>query len=223
MFLSEGPLQSDALDGNQLSVFSTVPRDFLCPLTRQIFNRPVTIETGQTFERHAIAQWFHRCFSLCPVTGQELESLSIPDTNRVLKRLIDDWKCAHSENLRSEVSGIEENLTVAVVDKVINSSSDTSEKLDRVRQLMAIGGVDFLLRKFHQGEEDEKVHAAEHLLLCTQAEGSCRNYVAIKISSASVLHLLRSEVLSARRAVVCLLTELLCLRRLCYFSFKKKC
>jgi hypothetical protein len=42
---------------------------------------------------------------------------------------------------------------------------------------MAIGGVDFLLRKFQQGEEDEKVQAAEHLLLGIRAEGSCRNYV----------------------------------------------
>jgi hypothetical protein len=81
---------------------------------------------------------------------------------------------------------------------------------------MAIGGVDFLLRKFQQGEEDEKVQAAEHLLLCIQAEGICRNYVAIKIHSSSVLQLLHSEVHSARRTAVRLLTELPCLRR---FSF----
>jgi hypothetical protein len=154
---------------------------------------------------------------MCPVTGQELESLSIPDRNRVLKRLIDNWKSEHRmNNLTSENSGSEEKLTTAVVSKLINSASDVPEKLGRARRLMAIGGVDFLLRKFQQGEEDEKVQAAEHLLLCIRAEGGCRNYVAIKIHSSSVLQLLHSEVLPARRTAVCLLTELLCLRR---FSF----
>ncbi|TVU16025.1 hypothetical protein EJB05_39572, partial [Eragrostis curvula] len=208
----EGPLQSDT-DVHQFSIFATVPSDFLCPLTRQIFNRPVTIETGQTFERHAIVQWLDRGLRVCPVTGQELESLSIPDTNRVLKRLIDNWKSEQCNNLISESSGLEEKLTLAVIDKILSSARDMSEKLDKARHLMTVGGVDFLLRKFQEGEGDEKVRAAEHLLFCIEAEGSCRNYVAVKISGSSILQLLMSEVLSARRTAACLLTEFLCLRR----------
>ena len=37
-FLSEVPLQSDTDGNDELSIFATVPSDFLCPLTRQIFN-----------------------------------------------------------------------------------------------------------------------------------------------------------------------------------------
>lgn len=86
---------------------------------------------------------------------------------------------------------------------------------------MAIGGVDFLLRKF-QEEGGHRVQAAEHLLLCIRAEGSCRNYVAVKISSSSVLQLLHNkEVLSARRTAVHLLTELLCLRRFSHWFMTK--
>jgi len=195
-FLSEGPLQSD----------------FLCPLTRQIFINPVTIETGQTFERHAIVQWLDRGFRTCPVTGQELLSSSIPDTNRVLRRLIDSWK---SERCKNRVSGStwpEEKLTVTVIDKVFGSAGDMPEKLEKARQLMAIGGIDFLLHKFQEGG-DEQQRVAEHLLFCIRAEGSCRNYVAIKIDGSSVLRLLHNKVLSARGTAVCLLTELICLRR----------
>ncbi|CAN6249881.1 unnamed protein product [Urochloa humidicola] len=208
----EGPLQSDT-DGNHLSIFATVPSDFLCPLTRQIFSNPVTIETGQTFERHAIVRWLDRGFRTCPVTGHELLSLSIPDTNRVLKRLIDSWMSDRCKNLVSGSMGPGEKLTVTVVDKVFDSAGDMSEKLDKARHLMAIGGIDFLLHKFQEGAADEQQRVAEHLLFCIRAEGSCRNYVAIVIDGSSVLQLLHSDMPSARGTAVGLLTELIFLRR----------
>lgn len=217
-FLSEAPLQSDT-DANHFPIFDNVPSDFLCPLTRQIFNNPVTIETGQTFERHAIVQWLDRGFRTCPVTGQELLSSTIPDTNRVLKRLIDGWKSEHCKNLVSGSNGLEHKLTTKVIEKVFNSAEDMSEKLDKARHLMAIGGIDFLLHKFQEGGGDEQQRVAEHMLFCIKAEGSCRNYVAIKIDGSSVLRLLHSEVLSERRTAVGLLTELICLRR-CSFQFE---
>uniref|UniRef100_A0A0D9W8M9 RING-type E3 ubiquitin transferase n=1 Tax=Leersia perrieri TaxID=77586 RepID=A0A0D9W8M9_9ORYZ len=210
--LCEGPLQSDT-DGNQVSIFATIPSDFLCPLTRQIFNRPVTIETGQTFERHAIVQWFDKGNRMCPITGQELESLSIPDINRVLKRLIDNWKSEHGETLISETTDLEEKLIATAMENVLSAACETSEKFEKARHLMAIGGIDFVLVRFHGGGEYEKARAAELLLLCIRAEGSCRNYVAIRLSSPSVVQLIHSEVISARSSAVRLLIELLCLRR----------
>uniref|UniRef100_A0A0D3H6B8 U-box domain-containing protein n=1 Tax=Oryza barthii TaxID=65489 RepID=A0A0D3H6B8_9ORYZ len=149
------PLQSDT-NGNQVSIFATIPSDFLCPLTRQIFNRPVTIETGQTFERHAIVQWFDKGIRMCPITGQELESLSIPDINRVLKRLTDNWKSEHCKTLISESTCPEENLTATFVENVLSAECEMSEKLEKARHLMAIGGIDFLLHRFHGEGKDEK-------------------------------------------------------------------
>ncbi|KAF7018374.1 hypothetical protein CFC21_031674 [Triticum aestivum] len=215
----EGPLQisGSVTDGGQVqaTIFSTTPSDFLCPLTRQIFNRPVTIETGQTFERHAIVHWFDRGLRTCPVTGQELEALSVPDTNRVLTRLIDAWKEEHCRNLRAaDGRAPEEKLNVAVVDRVLHSGLSVSEQTERARHLMAIGGVDFHLHRLRDGkEEEQRARAAEHLLLCIRAEGSCRNYVAVRVHGESVVRLLQSEVVSARSAAVRLLVELLRLRR----------
>lgn len=71
---------------------SRPPKDFVCPITGQIFNDPVTLETGQTYERKAIQEWLKRGNSTCPITRQPLGSSLLPKTNYVLKRLITSWK-----------------------------------------------------------------------------------------------------------------------------------
>lgn len=71
---------------------SRPPKDFVCPITGQIFNDPVTLETGQTYERKAIQEWLKRGNTTCPITRQPLCSNSLPKTNYVLKRLITSWK-----------------------------------------------------------------------------------------------------------------------------------
>ncbi|XP_071689321.1 putative E3 ubiquitin-protein ligase LIN-1 [Rutidosis leptorrhynchoides] len=71
---------------------NTPPKDFVCPITKLIFNDPVTLETGQTYEREAIQEWIDRGNSTCPITHQKLHNLQLPKTNFVLKRLIANWK-----------------------------------------------------------------------------------------------------------------------------------
>ncbi|XP_051148497.1 putative E3 ubiquitin-protein ligase LIN-1 [Andrographis paniculata] len=69
----------------------TAPKDFVCPITTHIFDDPVTLETGQTYERKAIQEWLERGNSTCPITRQKLHSTQLPKTNYVLKRLIYSW------------------------------------------------------------------------------------------------------------------------------------
>lgn len=86
------------------------PQDFVCPITSNLFNDPVTLETGQTYERQAIQEWLDRGNSTCPITRQKLESTQLPKTNYVLKRLIGSWQeqnpgaapVKQSENLQAE-------------------------------------------------------------------------------------------------------------------------
>ncbi|RZB95108.1 putative E3 ubiquitin-protein ligase LIN-1 [Glycine soja] len=68
------------------------PKDFVCPITSHIFDDPVTLETGQTYERKAIEEWFNRGNITCPITRQKLQNTQLPKTNYVLKRLIASWK-----------------------------------------------------------------------------------------------------------------------------------
>ncbi|PIN12300.1 G protein beta subunit-like protein [Handroanthus impetiginosus] len=86
----------------------TPPKDFVCPITTHVFEDPVTLETGQTYERRAIQEWLDRGNSTCPITRQKLQSCKLPKTNYVLKRLIASWReqnpspvLNHSQVIRS--------------------------------------------------------------------------------------------------------------------------
>ncbi|KAJ9688383.1 hypothetical protein PVL29_014193 [Vitis rotundifolia] len=89
------------------------PKDFICPITSHIFDDPVTLETGQTYERKAIQEWIDRGNSTCPITRQKLHSTQLPKTNYVLKRLIASWQeqnpgfiSIHSDNPDPETDPI---------------------------------------------------------------------------------------------------------------------
>ena len=67
----------------------------MCPITSQVFDDPVTLETGQTYERRAIQEWLDRGNATCPITRQRLHGAHLPKTNYVLKRLIAAWRDQH--------------------------------------------------------------------------------------------------------------------------------
>lgn len=69
----------------------------MCPITSHVFSDPVTLETGQTYERKAIEEWVRRGNTTCPITRQPLSANSLPKTNYVLKRLITSWKEQHAD------------------------------------------------------------------------------------------------------------------------------
>lgn len=81
----------------KLTPQSRPPKDFVCPITGQIFYDPVTLETGQTYERKAIQEWIDRGNTTCPITRQPLSAIELPKTNYVLKRLITSWKEQHPD------------------------------------------------------------------------------------------------------------------------------
>ncbi|CAA7053591.1 unnamed protein product [Microthlaspi erraticum] len=79
----------------QVTQFMEPPyQAFICPLTKEIMEDPVTTETRVTCERKAITEWFDRFEDsdeiTCPVTGQKLTTGLSP--NVVLKTIIEEWK-----------------------------------------------------------------------------------------------------------------------------------
>lgn len=87
------------------------PKDFVCPITTHIFDDPVTLETGQTYERKAIQEWLDRGNSSCPITRQKLHSTQLPKTNYVLKRLIASWQ------ERNQISALSQSDVMQAVDE----------------------------------------------------------------------------------------------------------
>ncbi|ESQ27489.1 hypothetical protein EUTSA_v10018134mg [Eutrema salsugineum] len=103
-----------SLDGSQSDQSShmetgidNIYEAFICPLTKQVMQNPVTLENGQTFEREAIEKWFKECSQngrplSCPITSQEL---SITDLNPsiALGNAIEEWR-ARNDFLKLDIA-----------------------------------------------------------------------------------------------------------------------
>lgn len=100
---------------------------FMCPLTRQVMHDPVTIETGQTFEREAILKWFRECRDTgrkptCPLTQTELRATDITPSI-ALRNVIDEWRA------RNEDKELEKACAALGLDSVSESDDDTLRAL----------------------------------------------------------------------------------------------
>ncbi|CAM0910867.1 unnamed protein product [Alopecurus aequalis] len=94
---SDGDLEEHSTELYQEAAFEA----FMCPLTKQVMQDPVTIETGQTFEREAILKWFRECRDngrkpTCPLTQKELRSTDITPSI-ALRNVIDEWRARNDE------------------------------------------------------------------------------------------------------------------------------
>ncbi|GMH01294.1 hypothetical protein Nepgr_003133 [Nepenthes gracilis] len=63
------------------------PEDFRCPISLELMTDPVTVSTGQTFDRSSIQKWLKSGNMLCPKTGEKLTSIELVP-NSALKKLI---------------------------------------------------------------------------------------------------------------------------------------
>ncbi|XP_062220874.1 U-box domain-containing protein 24-like [Phragmites australis] len=96
-FGGDSEFEDQSNEGYQEPAFEA----FMCPLTRQVMHDPVTIETGQTFEREAILKWFKECRDsgrkpTCPLTQTELRSTDI-SPSIALRNVIDEWRARNEE------------------------------------------------------------------------------------------------------------------------------
>ncbi|XP_042390913.1 U-box domain-containing protein 30-like [Zingiber officinale] len=67
-----------------------VPSVFICPISLEPMVDPVTLITGQTYERANILKWFSMGHLTCPTTMQELWDDAVTP-NRTLYQLISAW------------------------------------------------------------------------------------------------------------------------------------
>ncbi|KAK7317195.1 hypothetical protein RJT34_01208 [Clitoria ternatea] len=64
-----------------------VPEDFRCPISLELMTDPVTISTGQTYNRASIQRWLQAGNMTCPKTGETLTTIEL-FPNTALKKLI---------------------------------------------------------------------------------------------------------------------------------------
>ena len=72
---------------------------FFCPICRDTMHDPVSLETGQSFERAEIEEWL-KDHNTCPLTNVVLKSKKLTP-NHTLCALIQEYKEKHSKVIRS--------------------------------------------------------------------------------------------------------------------------
>ncbi|CAJ1845957.1 unnamed protein product [Sphenostylis stenocarpa] len=211
---------SSSLQG---SYFPSTPEEFICSLTGNLFEEPVTLETGQTFERKAIKAWFEEGNRTCPVTGNALECVTMPFTNLILKRLIDNWKSECFDyllDLASQRVEKSEELKLKKWDETavfklerLFSSLKEEEKSTYAKHLISLGVLPFLFKRFEQGNVEEKSQVISLLLNCIQVDSGCIYTIARSVNRKCLLDLLHSKEVTPTTNAILFLTELLSMKR----------
>ncbi|KAL8547871.1 hypothetical protein ACS0TY_007256 [Phlomoides rotata] len=199
----------------------SIPEDFICPLSGLLFKDPVTLETGETFEREAITDWFDKGFITCPMTRKPLQYKAVPPTNLILKRVIDKWKTHHIDRLLAQLSevgsnehaqGSHDNMIICVLGQLLPVFSE-HERVTHGRRVISSGGLQFLVARFPFASTQEKTFILSLLCSCIEADGGCRNDIATSINSSNLLQLLHNQQLKLTTVTVLLLIELICFNR----------
>ncbi|KAE8669505.1 putative disease resistance protein RGA3-like isoform X1 [Hibiscus syriacus] len=107
---------------------TTIPHLFRCPISLDLFTDPVTICTGQTYDRSSIQQWFAAGNLTCPVTMQRLHDPSlVPNHN--LRHLIQQWR---QKGHRSD-----SDYFTAIKNSLASASANSRDKLQALQKIRA--------------------------------------------------------------------------------------
>ncbi|XP_077246908.1 U-box domain-containing protein 44-like isoform X3 [Tasmannia lanceolata] len=103
---------------------------FVCPLTKQVMQDPVTIENGQSYEREAIEKWFKECKEsgrkpICPLTLKELRSTDL-NPSIAIRNTIEEWSA------RNEVAQLD------IARKSLSPGSSENEILPALKYIQHI-------------------------------------------------------------------------------------
>lgn len=101
---------------------ATIPASFVCPITQEPMEDPVTTADGHVYERKAIEAWFVTCGATrrSPLTNQPLENSSLVP-NPPLRRAIEEYfssepmlNPAASDSTQVMLEGLEEKASCAM-------------------------------------------------------------------------------------------------------------
>ncbi|XP_027088474.1 putative E3 ubiquitin-protein ligase LIN [Coffea arabica] len=98
------------------------------------------------------------------------------------------------------------------LDQLLNCF-DEDKNMENARYVVAVGGLNLLLRRVEIGDIVEKNKAASIIYYCIQADGSCRHYLAQNFNNQAFISLLALKDKKTQNRAFALLTELFCLHR----------
>ncbi|KAL8118305.1 hypothetical protein AgCh_016005 [Apium graveolens] len=72
--------------------------DFRCPISLELMTDPVTVSTGQTYDRASILKWFKSGNLICPKTGEKLKNTELV-ANSSLRKIIQQFCADHGVSM----------------------------------------------------------------------------------------------------------------------------
>ncbi|KAE8647205.1 U-box domain-containing protein 44 [Cucumis sativus] len=186
---------------------------FLCPLTKQVMRDPVTIESGQTFERAAIEMWFNECKEsrrrpICPMTLKELRSTEL-NPSIALRNTIEEWTARN------------EAVQLDMARKSLNLSSPENETLGSLKYVQHVcqkglsrhiarnaGLIPMIVSLLKSTSRKVQFRALETLRIVAQEDSECKEMLAEGDTLHTVVKFLRHERSKEKEEAVALLYEL---------------
>ncbi|KAJ3694757.1 hypothetical protein LUZ60_000134 [Juncus effusus] len=148
---------------------------FFCPLTKKLMTDPVTIESGVTYEKSAIAEVFEKQEGegeslMCPVTGTKVES-KVLNTNMALKSTISEW-VLRNEAMRIRLAGNELMRGNMVYDAIQELKTLCEKRTKNIEQVHKSGITKMLIRYLESSDATIRCEALELLnILVKDDEG----------------------------------------------------
>ncbi|KAK8957818.1 U-box domain-containing protein 44 [Platanthera zijinensis] len=187
---------------------------FVCPLTKQVMRDPVSIETGQTFEREAIEKWFKECKDtvrkpVCPLTLKELNSSDL-SPSIALRHTIEEWtqrnEAVQLDNAcRSLGPGASEIDILQALDYVMNICKKSRSKKHAVRNANIIPMIADMLKN---SNKEVRCNALQTLCVVTEDDDDNKEVMAAGRTVRTIVKFLSHDHSQEREAAVCLLHEL---------------
>ncbi|XP_022967965.1 putative U-box domain-containing protein 42 [Cucurbita maxima] len=186
---------------------------FICPLTKDIMDDPVSLETGVTYERKAIVQWFEEFEEseevFCPVTGQKLVSKAF-NSNRALKSTIDKWK---ERNEIATIKVARAALSLASSDKMMleaikDLSSISKGKQFNIERIFDFDMLPLLVECLEYRNKDVRYAVLELLHQMAEINEDNKKTICNQLDMSRMVNLLSSGHRSIRNTSLLLLHEL---------------
>ncbi|KAG8364253.1 hypothetical protein BUALT_Bualt19G0108900 [Buddleja alternifolia] len=108
-----------------LDVAVQIPYYFRCPISLELMNDPVTVCTGQTYDRSSIESWIATGNTTCPVTRAPLTDFTLIP-NHTLRRLIQEWCVANRSFGVERIPTPKQPADPVLVRSLLNQASSVS-------------------------------------------------------------------------------------------------
>ncbi|PIN23225.1 Ubiquitin--protein ligase [Handroanthus impetiginosus] len=186
---------------------------FFCPLTKRVMEDPVTVESGVTYERQAITEWFEKFENseeiFCPKSGQKLRSRTL-STNVALKATINEWK---ERNEAARIKVARAALSLASTDNMVLEAIEDLRNICKNKpynkmQVCSIGMIPLLGNFLEHRSRSIRQMTLELLRLLAEDDQEGKDIIAKTVNISTVIRMLSSSVKPVRHASALLLLEL---------------